>query len=98
MKTKKYKNTIRELNKSCDNQVQSKKMSLIETIVSVAIGYVVALLSQIVVFPLFDIEVSLIDNLLIGLLFTVISIIRGYYIRRLFNWIDFNRTINTRGK
>ena len=78
--------------------MQSKKMSLIETIVSVAIGYVVALLSQIVVFPLFDIEVSLIDNLLIGLLFTVISIIRGYYIRRLFNWIDFNRTTNTRGK
>ena len=78
--------------------MQSKKMSLIETIVSVAIGYVVALLSQIVVFPLFDIEVSLIDNLLIGLLFTVISIIRGYYVRRLFNWIDFNRTISTRGK
>ena len=73
-------------------------MSLIETIVSVAIGYIVALLSQVVVFPLFDIEVSLIDNLLIGLLFTVISIIRGYYIRRLFNWIDFNRTTNTRGK
>ena len=74
--------------------MQTKKMSLIETIVGVAIGYIVALLSQIVVFPLFDIEVSLTDNLLIGLLFTVISIIRGYYIRRLFNWIDFNRTIN----
>ena len=78
--------------------MQSKKMSLIETIVSVLIGYIVALLSQIVVFPLFDVEVSLIDNLLIGLLFTVISIIRGYYVRRLFNWIDFNRTTNTRGK
>ena len=74
--------------------MQSKKMSLIETVLSVLIGYIVALLSQIVVFPLFDIKVSLIDNLLIGLLFTVISIIRGYYIRRLFNWIDFNRTIN----
>lgn len=78
--------------------MQSKNMSLIETVLSVLIGYIVALLSQIVVFPLFDIEVSLIDNLLIGLLFTVISIIRGYYIRRLFNWIDFNRTTNTRGK
>ena len=78
--------------------MQSKKMSLIETVLSVLIGYIVALLSQIVVFPLFDIEVSLIDNLLIGLLFTVISIIRGYYVRRLFNWIDFNRTTNTRGK
>lgn len=78
--------------------MQTKKMSLIETVLSVLIGYIVALLSQIVVFPLFDIEVSLIDNLLIGLLFTVISIIRGYYVRRLFNWIDFNRTTNTRGK
>ena len=78
--------------------MQTKKMSLIETVLSVLIGYIVALLSQIVVFPLFDIEVSLIDNLLIGLLFTVISIIRGYYIRRLFNWIYFNRTTNTRGK
>ena len=78
--------------------MQTKKMSLIETVLSVLIGYIVALLSQIVVFPLFDIKVSLIDNLLIGLLFTVISIIRGYYVRRLFNWIDFNRTTNTRGK
>lgn len=43
-------------------------------------------------------KMSLIDNLLIGLLFTVISIIRGYYVRRLFYWIDFNRTTNTRGK
>ena len=78
--------------------MQTKKMSLIETVLSVLIGYIVALLSQIVTFPLFDIEVSLTDNLLIGLLFTVISIIRGYYVRRLFNWIDFNRTTNTRGK
>ena len=78
--------------------MQTKKMSLIETIVGVAIGYIVALLSQIVVFPLFDIEVSLIDNLLIGLLFTIISIIRGYYVRRLFNWIDFKRIANTRGE
>ena len=77
--------------------MQTKRMSLIETVLSVLIGYIVALLSQIVVFPLFDIEVSLIDNLLIGLLFTVISIIRGYFVRRLFNWINFNRTINTRG-
>ena len=77
--------------------MQSKKMSLIETVLSVLIGYIVALLSQIVVFPLFDIEVSLTDNLLTGLLFTVISIIRGYFVRRLFNWIDFNRTISTKG-
>lgn len=69
--------------------MQSKKMSLIETIVSVLIGYVVSIISQLLLFPMFNIEVSLTDNLLIGLFFTVVSIIRGYYVRRLFNWINF---------
>ena len=69
--------------------MQSKKMSLIETIVSVLIGYVVSIISQLLLFPMFNIEVSLTDNLLIGLFFTVVSIARGYLVRRLFNWINF---------
>jgi putative Mn2+ efflux pump MntP len=64
---------------------QSKKQSMMETMVSVAIGYGVALLTQIVVFPLFGMEVKMSDNLAIGAIFTVVSIIRGYCIRRLFN-------------
>ena len=67
--------------------MQSKKMSLIETLSSVAIGYIISLASQMIIFPIFEIEVSFEDNLLIGLFFTVVSIIRGYYVRRLFNWI-----------
>ncbi len=67
--------------------MQSKKMSLIETLSSVAIGYIISLIAQIIIFPIFGINVSLTDNLLIGLFFTVVSIIRGYYVRRLFNWI-----------
>ena len=69
--------------------MQSKKMSLIETLSSVAIGYIISLAAQMIIFPVFNIEVSLTDNLLIGLFFTVVSIIRGYYVRRLFNWINF---------
>ena len=65
--------------------MQSKKMSLIETTVSVAIGYIVALLSQIIIFPLFNINVTICENLLIGLFFTFTSIVRGYFVRRLFN-------------
>lgn len=65
--------------------MQSKTHSLIESITNVAIGYVVALLSQIVVFPMFNIYVPLSDNLLIGLWFTVISIFRSYAVRRYFN-------------
>ena len=43
--------------------MQSKRQSLIESFVNVAIGYGVALLSQIVVFPLFGIRIPLSSNL-----------------------------------
>ena len=64
---------------------QSRRMSLIETLASTAIGYLVAVASQLVIFPLFDMHIALSDNLLIGAMFTVISIIRGYCVRRMFN-------------
>lgn len=64
---------------------QSKMESLIETLANTAIGYLVALGSQLLIFPMFDIHVSLSQNLLIGLWFTAISIARGYVLRRYFN-------------
>lgn len=64
---------------------QTKLQSFIESITNVAIGYLVALFSQIVIFPLYDINISMSDNLMIGLWFTVISITRSYLIRRYFN-------------
>ncbi|MFN3727509.1 MAG: hypothetical protein ACK4SZ_14535 [Allosphingosinicella sp.] len=59
-------------------------MSLIEALSNVAIGYGVAVLTQIAVFPLFDLQVSLSDNLLIGALFTLVSVARSYAVRRMF--------------
>lgn len=64
---------------------QSRLESLIESIINIAIGYNVALLSQWIIFPMFDIHVSLTSNLLIGAWFTLISLIRSYVIRRWFN-------------
>lgn len=60
---------------------QSKKGSLLEAFINVAIGYGVAVASQIVIFPLFVAE-----NMAIGGFFTVVSIVRSYALRRLFNW------------
>jgi hypothetical protein len=57
----------------------------VESCANVAIGYGVAILSQLAVFPLFGIKVALTDNLLIGAFFTVISLVRSYVVRRLFN-------------
>lgn len=66
---------------------QSRRMSLLESLTSVAIGYGVAVATQIAVFPLFGLEVSLSDNLAIGGLFTLVSIARSYAVRRLFEAI-----------
>jgi hypothetical protein len=59
--------------------------SLIESLMNITIGYVVALASQLALFPLFDIHVPLSTNLWIGAWFTAISLVRSYIIRRWFN-------------
>ncbi|MFV7791296.1 hypothetical protein ACNSOP_08980 [Aliarcobacter lanthieri] len=65
--------------------MQTKLQSLLESFINILIGYLVALGSQLIIFPLFGIDVSFMDNLLIGLYFTIISLARSYIIRRYFN-------------
>lgn len=64
---------------------QSKKGSFIESCVNISIGYGVALVSQIIIFPMFGINVPLSTNIWIGVWFTVISLVRSYVVRRVFN-------------
>jgi hypothetical protein len=66
---------------------QSKKMSFYESLINVTVGYVFAVASQLIIFPLFGIYLPLSDNLIMGLYFTVLSIIRSYALRRVFNKI-----------
>ena len=63
---------------------QSRRLSLIEATTNVAVGYALAVTTQIVVFPLFGLLVSLGDNLAIGAVFVGVSLIRSYALRRLF--------------
>jgi hypothetical protein len=65
--------------------MQSRLHSLIESCANVLIGYLVALGGQMIVFPLVDLDVSLSQNLTIGVAFTAISLARSYCVRRLFN-------------
>ena len=53
---------------------QSRRMSVIEAIANVAVGFALAVLTQIIVFPIFGLQASLSDNLAIGLVFTTISL------------------------
>lgn len=63
---------------------QSKKKSLFETLFSVVVGFIVSMAITHFVFPLYDIPVSAAVNFQITAIYTVASIIRGYFIRRLF--------------
>ncbi len=63
---------------------QSRRMSLVEAIANVAVGYAIAVLTQILMFPIFGLQVSLSNNLAIGAAFTTISLTRSYVLRRLF--------------
>ena len=67
--------------------MQTRLMSMVETITNVAIGLVVSFLSQVVVFKYYDIHISLAQNLELTLYFTVVSILRSYALRRFFNSI-----------
>ena len=51
---------------------------------NVLIGYGVAVATQMLVFPLFGLHATLQENLLIGLIFTAVSLIRSYLLRRVF--------------
>lgn len=65
--------------------MQTRLSSFIESCVNVLIGFIVALVSQLVIFPIYDIQISITDNLAISCWFTLISIARSYFLRRAFN-------------
>ena len=64
---------------------QTRIMSAVEAVANVAVGYGVAVATQLAVFPIFGLAVALGDNLAIGGIFTAVSLARSYALRRLFN-------------
>ncbi|WP_235062914.1 DUF7220 family protein [Paramagnetospirillum caucaseum] len=59
-------------------------MSMVEAVANVVIGYGIAVATQVVVFPIFGIHITLADDLAIGLVFLLVSLIRSYMLRRVF--------------
>lgn len=66
---------------------QSRTMSLVEAIANVLVGYGVAVVTQILIFPIFGLHTTLAQNLKMGAIFTVVSIARSFALRRLFEAI-----------
>jgi hypothetical protein len=67
-------------------------MSFIEAVSNVIIGYGTAIGIQLLIFPYFDIRVSIGANLIIGAIFTVVSIARSYVVRRCFEKLRVSRS------
>ena len=63
---------------------QSRLMSLAESVANVIVGYGVAVVTQILSFPLFGLHTTLGQNLTMGGIFTGVSLVRSYLLRRAF--------------
>lgn len=68
-------------------QGQSKKMSLVESLVSVIAGYIITVLIQYWVYPLFGVSIPAVEALLISLIIVLAAFAKNFSIRRLFNFI-----------
>ena len=66
---------------------QSRLMSLVEAVANVVVGYGVAVITQILIFPTFGLHTTLAKYLKMGAIFTIVSIARSFALRRAFEAI-----------
>lgn len=61
---------------------QSREASALEAAANVLVGYVLAILGQLAIFPVYGLAVTLPQSLGIGAIFTGLSMARSYMLRR----------------
>ncbi len=66
---------------------QSRTMSLVESVANVVVGYGIAVVSQMLLFPIFGMHMTIAQNLKLAGAFTIISICRSFALRRIFEAI-----------
>tara|TARA_R100001015_G_C4519545_1_gene88932 strand:+ start:96 stop:332 length:237 start_codon:yes stop_codon:yes gene_type:complete len=64
--------------------VQPKLESLFESILNVFVGFIISVIATLIVLPLFGFAVTGGQSIVISAVFTVLSIARSYFLRRLF--------------
>lgn len=65
--------------------MQTRKHSAFEAVANVVIGYGINLAANLAILPLFGFSVTVASAAGIGVLFTGISLVRSYALRRIFN-------------
>ena len=79
---KRFKKTVKQENTIL---MQTKKQSVIESLTNIIVGLLTSFLIQLIIYPLLNIPVSINQNIIITIVFFIVSFIRGYLIRRYFN-------------
>lgn len=64
---------------------QTRKMSLVESLTNIVIGYTINFTANALIFPFFVEGFTVKDNLIMGVIYTFISLMRSYLIRRWYN-------------
>ena len=77
---------------------QTKLGSFVEAWINVAIGFGINFTANLVILPMFGFtSLTLKDNFIIGLIYTVISVVRSYVIRRWFNHMIHSLSLKIAG-
>lgn len=71
---------------------QTRAGSLAEAAANIAVGFAINWAANMLVLPQFGFDVTAGDAFGIGLVFTVISLLRSYVLRRWFNGLRFGHT------
>lgn len=71
---------------------QSRKASLVEALVNIAVGMVIAFFTQELILSAYGVPVSYKQNAEMTLIFTAISIVRQFVLRRVFNKLTTRKT------
>jgi hypothetical protein len=72
-------------------RAQSRRGSLIEAGMNVLVGYLLAVLTQRFLYPLFGIATTLAVDSFVAAAFTLVSLARSYVLRRLFEQLSRSR-------
>ena len=66
---------------------QSRLMSVVEAVANVCVGFGLAVLTQLIALPWFGVHMTMNENITLGGIFTAVSVVRSYALRRLFEAI-----------
>jgi hypothetical protein len=66
---------------------QTRRGSAIEAVTNILVGYTINMIANFAIFPLFGWHITLEQNLILGVCYTLISFARSYILRRVYNRI-----------